>query len=73
MSMGFLHCKKQGGARSEARIDATTTTYLKMPERRLAPRIGFGLANGIGAAVTAFLSVMRQHFLRWPFHPMGYV
>ena len=71
---GLFALQEQGGARSEARIGRYYNYLFKDAGATVGPtdwvRLGF---HGIGAAVTAFLSVMRQHFLRWPFHPMGYV
>lgn len=71
---GLFALQEQGGARDEARIgryymylikDAGTVTggtdWL---------RLGF---HAFGAAVTWVLAALRQHFLRWPFHPMGFV
>ncbi len=71
---GIFALQEQGGARSEARIgryygylirDAGTvrgdTDWV---------RLGFHL---VGAGVTWALAAMRQHFLRWPLHPMGYI
>ena len=71
---GIFTLQEQGGARSEARIgryynylfkDAGLTSGLTDWYRLVV--------HGIGAAVTAFLAFMRQHFLRWPLHPMGYI
>ncbi|MBT6147757.1 MAG: hypothetical protein HOH74_20130 [Gemmatimonadetes bacterium] len=71
---GLFAMQEQGGARNEARIgrfylylikDAGTveggTDWL---------RLGF---HAVGGGITWILAALRQHFLRWPFHPMGFV
>ena len=71
---GIFTLQEQGGARSEARIgryynylfkDAGLTSGLTDWYRIVV--------HGVGATITAFLAFMRQHFLRWPLHPMGYI
>jgi hypothetical protein len=71
---GLFALQEQGGARSEARIgryynyifNAAGTTEGGTDWVRL----GF---HAFGGGVTWALTAMRQHFLRWPFHPMGFV
>ena len=71
---GLFALQEQGGARSEARIGRYYNYLFKDAGATSGPTDWIRLAfHGVGAAVTAFLAVMRQHFLRWPFHPMGYV
>ncbi|MCS7310713.1 MAG: amiloride-sensitive sodium channel family protein, partial [Armatimonadetes bacterium] len=37
-----------------------------------APSVTGWLLTGFGAAVMGFLSAMRQRFVGWPFHPVGF-
>ncbi|MFT5086668.1 MAG: hypothetical protein ACI906_004457 [Candidatus Latescibacterota bacterium] len=71
---GLFALQEQGGARSEARIGRYYNYLFKDAGMTVGStdwvRLSF---HGVGAAFTAFLAVMRQHFLRWPFHPMGYI
>ena len=71
---GLFALQEQGGARSEARI-GRYYNYLFKDAGTVAGgtdwvRLGF---HAVGAGCTYFLALMRQHFLRWPLHPMGFV
>lgn len=71
---GLFVLQEQGGARSEARIGRYYNYLMKDAGATDGPtdwvRLGFHAA---GAGFTWFLALMRQHFLRWPLHPMGFV
>lgn len=71
---GLFPLSQQGGARVEARIGryynylmhrAWVTTSEPDYERVFT--------HGLGAAFTFALVAMRQRFLRWPLHPIGFV
>ena len=47
----------------------TLQDWLNNPLRPDLPRMQ---GVGVGALVTAFLMAMRQRFVWWPFHPVGY-
>jgi len=71
---GLFALQEQGGARSEARIGRYYNYLFKDAGLTEGPTDWVRLAfHGVGAVVTGFLAVMRQHFLRWPLHPMGYI
>ena len=71
---GLSALQEQGGARSEARIGRYYNYLFKdagtVDGGTDWVRLGF---HAIGAGFTYFLALMRQHFLRWPLHPMGFV
>ena len=71
---GLFALQEQGGARSEARIGRYYNYLFKdagtVDGGTDWVRLGFHAA---GAGFTYFLALMRQHFLRWPLHPMGFV
>ncbi|MEW6754763.1 MAG: DUF6785 family protein, partial [Candidatus Latescibacterota bacterium] len=71
---GLFALQEQGGARAEARI-GRYYAYLMREAGAIQGstdwvRLGFHAA---GAAATWVLAALRQHFLRWPLHPMGFV
>ncbi|MFC1525680.1 DUF6785 family protein [Candidatus Latescibacterota bacterium] len=71
---GLFALQEAGGARSEARI-GRYYYYLMRDAGTVTGgtdwiRLSF---HAFGAAVTWVLAALRQHFLRWPFHPMGFV
>jgi len=45
------------------------TNYLRNPGPPHLPSIGYAI---FGALFTGFLAFMRQRFVWWPFHPLGY-
>ena len=71
---GIFALQEQGSARVETRIGRYYQYLFSTAGNTQAEadweRIVFHVA---GAGVTWFLIVMRQRFLRWPFHPMGFV
>ncbi|MDA0709600.1 MAG: hypothetical protein O3B73_05240 [bacterium] len=71
---GIFALQEQGGARVETRIGRYYSyLYTLAGDTEAAPdweRLWIHVGGGV---FTAFLIVMRQRFLRWPFHPMGFV
>lgn len=71
---GLFALQEQGGARDEARIGRYYLYLIKDAGTVTGDtdwlRLGF---HAFGAGVTWALAALRQHFLRWPFHPMGFV
>ena len=71
---GLFALQEQGGARSEARIGRYYNYLIKDAGTIDGPTDWVRLAfHAAGAAFAWFLALMRQHFLRWPLHPMGFV
>ena len=71
---GLFALQEQGGARAEARIGRYYNYLFKDAGNVSGPTDWVRLAfHAGGAAFTGFLALMRQHFLRWPLHPMGFV
>ena len=71
---GLFTLEQQGGGRSEARTGRYYYYLLKDAATVEGPtdwlRLGFHLG---GAAITWLLAGLRQMFLRWPLHPIGFV
>jgi hypothetical protein len=71
---GLFPLREQGGAQVEARIGRYYNYLMHRAQMTTSEpdyeRFAF---HGIGAAVTFALVVLRQRFLRWPLHPMGFV
>jgi hypothetical protein len=71
---GIFALQEQGSARVETRIGRYYQYLFSLGGTTEAEadweRIGI---HGLGAGITWFLIMMRQRFLRWPFHPMGFV
>ena len=71
---GIFVLQEQGGARSEARIGRYYNYLFKDAGTVEGPTDWLRLAfHTAGAGVTWLLTMLRQHFLRWPLHPMGFV
>ena len=71
---GIFALQEQGGARDEARIGRFYLYLIKDAGTVEGGTDWLRLTfHGIGAASTWCLAALRQHFLRWPFHPMGFV
>jgi len=71
---GLFALQEQGGARSEARIGRYYNYLYKDAGTVVGGTDWVRLVvHAFGAGVTWVLAVLRQHFLRWPFHPMGFV
>ena len=71
---GLFELQEQGGARSEARIGRYYNYLFKDAGtiEGATDWVRLGFHTG-GAGFTWFLALMRQYFLRWPLHPMGFV
>ena len=71
---GLFALQEQGGGRSEARIGRYYNYLFKEAGSVEGDtdwvRMGFHV---LGAGFTWVLAFLRQHFLRWPLHPMGFV
>ncbi len=71
---GIFALQEQGSARVETRIGRYYQYLFTLGGDTVAApdweRVGI---HALGGGFTYFLIVMRQHFLRWPFHPMGFV
>jgi hypothetical protein len=71
---GIFVLDHEGGALAEARVGRYYNYSYQQVGDNQSPtdwlRVAF---HGIGFAVTYFLTVMRRLFLRWPFHPLGYI
>ena len=71
---GIFALQEQGGARVETRIGRYYHYLYTLGGDTVASpdweRVGF---HALGGLVAYFLIAMRQRFLRWPFHPMGFV
>jgi hypothetical protein len=71
---GLFPLSQQGGASSEARIGRYYNYLMHRAHQTTSPpdweRFSF---HGAGAIITFVLVVLRQRFLRWPLHPMGFV
>ncbi len=71
---GLFALQEQGGGRSEARIGRYYNYLFKDAGSVEGDtdwvRMGF---HALGAGFTWVLAFLRQHFLRWPLHPMGFV
>jgi hypothetical protein len=71
---GIFALQEQGGARVETRIgryyyylmQASSATTSEPDWERMG-------VHALGAGIAIGLTVMRQRFLRWPLHPMGFV
>ncbi len=71
---GIFALQEQGGARVETRIGRYYSYLFTLAgDTEAAPDWERLWIHVGGGAFTAFLIVMRQRFLRWPFHPMGFV
>ena len=71
---GIFALQEQGGARSEARIGRYYNYLIKDAGTVEGVTDWVRLSvHAVGGAVTWFLVFMRQQFLRWPLHPMGFV
>jgi hypothetical protein len=71
---GIFTLQEQGGGRSAAMI-GRFYNYLYRESGSISAGTDWAriAAHAFGAAVTAALTLLRNLFLRWPLHPMGFV
>jgi len=65
--VGTGHFRSSGGAAYEGY--KWLDSWLRSP---VGPNIGASLATAAGFVFCVFLSLMRIHFVGWPFHPIGF-
>ncbi|MEE2658118.1 MAG: DUF6785 family protein [Candidatus Latescibacterota bacterium] len=71
---GMFSLDQNGGARGIARIGRYVQyLYAEAGSQPGEPDIARLMATGFGALIVAGMSVLRQFFLRLPFHPAGFV
>jgi hypothetical protein len=71
---GLFPLNTQGGAMSEARIGRYYNYLMHRAYQTTSePDWERVMTHGLGAAATFVLIVLRQRFLRWPLHPIGFI
>lgn len=71
---GLFPLSQQGGAAVEARIGRYYNYLMNLSARTKSdPDWERVVTHGVGAGVVFVLVMLRQRFLRWPLHPVGFV